>query len=236
MDGNEIELPGGQVNKVVRLGDTVRRTISWDRTLVHQVLRHLETMNFAGAPRFLGFDALGREILTFLPSDLAFDADGFSDIQLAAAASLLRRFHDATVSFPLVRQSGAEVLCHNDWTPANTVFRETMPYGMIDFDTVAPGSRLWDVAYSAWTWLDLSDPAYTPDEQLRRLKIFCSSYDHPSCTIEHLAGYIPTRQAGRARWARDRNMPEAEAWALRCMYWTVQHLSERVHPTGLPER
>lgn len=236
MDGDEVELRGGQINKVVRLGDTVRRTMSWDRTIAHQLLRHLEAVGFDGAPRFLGLDASSREILTYLPSDLPSDADGFSDMQLAAAAILLRRFHDATESFALVGESGAEVMCHNDWTPANTVFRGAVPYGMIDFDTVMPGTRLWDVSYSAWTWLDLSDPAYSPDEQLRRLELFCASYDHPSCTLPHLAAYLPTRQAGRARWARDRNMTAAETWALKCMYWTVQHLTERLHPTGLPER
>lgn len=236
MDGEEIELRGGQVNRVVRLGGTVRRSMTWDRAMTHQALRHLEAVGFDGAPRFLGLDDLGREILTFLPSDLPADADGFSDAQLASAAALLRKFHDATESFAPVRDSGAEILCHNDWTPANAVFRGAVPYGMIDFDTVAPGTRLWDVSYSAWTWLDLSDPAYSPQEQLRRLELFCASYGHPSCTVQHLAAYLPTRQAGRARWARDRNMREAEAWALKCMYWTVQHLTERVHATGLPER
>ncbi|MVS99025.1 phosphotransferase [Devosia marina] len=235
MGGNEIELFGGLINKVVRVGDTVRRTMSRDRTTAHHLLRHLETRGFEGAPRFLGVDALGREILTYLPSDLKFDAASFSDDQLTAAAALLRSFHEATLDFALVVEAGAEVLCHNDWTPANTGFRNAIPYGMIDFDTVAPGTRLWDVSYSAWTWLDLSDPAFSADEQLRRLELFCSGYDHPSCTVAHLAGYIPTRQAGRARWAKDRNMPEAEAWALKCMYWTVQNLSERVHRTGLPE-
>ena len=235
MDGEEIELRGGHVNRVVRLGDTVRRTMSWDRSLVHQALRHLEAVGFEGAPRFLGLDELGREMLTFLPSDLPADANGFSDDQLATAAALLRKLHDATESFAPVQEKGAEVLCHNDWTPANTVFRGTVPYGMIDFDTVAPGTRLWDVSYSAWTWLDLGDPAYSPEEQLRRLTLFCAGYGHKSCTVAHLAAYMPTRQAGRARWARDRNMREGEAWALKCMYWTVQYLTERVHPTGLPE-
>ena len=235
MSSNEVELLGGQVNRVVRLGDTVRRTIAWDRALAHQLLRHLEAREFEGAPRFLGLDSHGREILTYLPSDLEYDADGFSDKQLAAAASLLRRYHEATVDFIPVVEAGAEVLCHNDWTPANAVFRNAVPYGMIDFDTVALGTRLWDVSYSAWTWLDLSDPAFSGDDQLRRLDLFCAGYDHPSITLEHLAGYIPTRQAGRARWARDRNMPEAESWALKCMYWTVQNLTERVHRTGLPE-
>lgn len=223
------------MNRVVRLGDTVRRTMTWDRTMAHHLLRHLEASGFDGAPRFLGLDDESREMLDFLPSDLPPDASGFSDAQLAAAAALLRRFHDATEDFGPVRESGAEVICHNDWTPANTVFRAKMPYAMIDFDTVAPGTRLWDCCYSAWTWLDLGDPDYSSHEQLRRLALFCEAYAHPSCTLWHVAAYVPARQAGRARWARARSMQEAVVWVENCMDWTLLNITERIHPTGLPE-
>lgn len=235
MDGIEIALHGGQINTVVRVGDTVRRTVLGDRTVQQQFLRHLEAVGFDGAPRFLGHDEHGRETLTFLPSDLPHDADGFSDEQIVAAAQLLRRFHDASESFPPVGRSTAEVMCHNDWTPANTMFRGGLPYAMIDFDTATPGTRLWDVAYSVWTWLDLSDAAFSAADQLRRIEVFSRAYDHPSCTVSHIAGYLPARQAGRARWARNRNMPDGAAWALKCMYWTVENITEQIHPTGLPE-
>ncbi len=233
MDGEEIALPGGQVNTVVRIGDTVRRTISGDRTLQHQLLHHLEAASFDGAPRLLGLDAQGREILTYLPSDLAPDSDGFSDTQIVAAADLLRRFHDATENFPAVQEVGAEVMCHNDWTPSNTMFRAGMPYAMIDFDTATPGTRVWDVTYSVWTWLDLSDPAYSGDDQLRRIALFSAAYGHASCTLAHIAGYLPTRQAGRARWAEANNKPAGAAWARNCLDWTLANITERVHPTGL---
>lgn len=233
MDGIEIELPGGQVNKVIRVGDTVRRTVLGDRTVQQQFLRHLEAIGFDGAPRFLGHDEHGRETLTFLPSDLPHDADGFSDEQIVAAARLLRRFHDASESFPPVTQLRAEVMCHNDWTPANTMFRAGMPYAMIDFDTATPGTRLWDVAYSVWTWLDLSDPAFSGDDQLRRMALFSAAYGHASCTLAHIAGYLPARQAGRARWAQANNQPAGATWALNCLDWTLGNITERVHPTGL---
>ena len=32
---------------------------------------------------------------------------------------------------------------------------------MIDFDTAAPGTRLWDLGYSVMSWLDLGDDGYT---------------------------------------------------------------------------
>lgn len=135
---------------VVRVGDTVRRPVSGDRRLQRELLAHLERRGFNGSPRFLGIDSQGREILSFLPGHVPRDLGHFDDDQLCAAARLLRRFHDATVDLAAVRpHQGAEVICHNDWGPPNAVFQNERPWGMIDFDTIAPGLRLWDLGYSA---------------------------------------------------------------------------------------
>ncbi|WP_435866505.1 hypothetical protein [Streptosporangium sandarakinum] len=54
----EIPLVDGDVTEgVVRVGDTVRRPVGPNAPLVHALLRHLEEVGFAGAPRFLGIDA-----------------------------------------------------------------------------------------------------------------------------------------------------------------------------------
>lgn len=231
----EIILPGGLINQVTRIGDTVRRTMLWDRAVQHQLLLHLQAQGFAAAPRFLGFDEQGREILTYLPGTVPVGVSGFTDAQLTSAAQLLRRYHDATVTFPLVRERGAEVMCHNDWTPANTVLFDNLPAGMIDFDTAAPGTRLWDVVFSIWTWLDLGDTDYSAAEQIRRIVLFCDAYDHPSCTLLNVAGYLPARQAGVARWAEQRGMADGALWARQCLNWTLQHITEPIHPSGRPE-
>ncbi|MGW4802358.1 hypothetical protein ACWEPC_59100, partial [Nonomuraea sp. NPDC004297] len=48
-------LVGGDVTEgVVRVGDTVRRPVGFNAPLVHALLRHLEEVSFAGAPRLLG--------------------------------------------------------------------------------------------------------------------------------------------------------------------------------------
>jgi len=65
-------------------------------------------------------DERGREILSYVEGLVPDNLDaGLTDDQLAGAARLLRRFHDATAGSPLA--SGAKVLCHNDISPVSTV-------------------------------------------------------------------------------------------------------------------
>jgi hypothetical protein len=230
----EVPLPGGQINSVVRVGNTVRRVTTRDMSVQHALFAHLARKGFAAAPRFLGYDETGREILTFLPGDVLFDKDDFSDAQLMAAARLLRVYHDATVDFAPVLDARAEVMCHNDWTPANTTFIDNMPTGMIDFDTARPGVRLWDLTYSAWMWLSLGEPVWSGADQCRRLALFIAAYDHPTCTAQLVAACLPARQAGRAHWASRQGMAAAVDWADKAMAWTLDNVTSHFHPDGLP--
>src|SRR3954454_9334545 len=68
-DGAEILLIGGTANRglVVRVGDTVRRPQRPTSPATHALLRHLAAVGFAGAPRFLGVDEQGREVLSYIP-------------------------------------------------------------------------------------------------------------------------------------------------------------------------
>lgn len=66
-------LPGGFVNAVIRVGDTVRRPPSPNAGFVHDLLDHLERHGWTGAPRYLGTDADGREILSFLEGHVAWE-------------------------------------------------------------------------------------------------------------------------------------------------------------------
>ena len=68
MTGTEIPLSGGNMSTgVVRAGDTVRRPAGPWTPAVHALLTHLHEAGFRGAPRPLGVDDRGREILTFVP-------------------------------------------------------------------------------------------------------------------------------------------------------------------------
>ena len=191
-------LAGGNVTRVVRIGGTVRRAMGAWSAAVHDLLRHLEARGFEGAPRFMGVDAEGREMLTFVAGEIGhypLPDYMWSDTVLVAVARLLRDYHAATRDYlpppeacwllPAVYPP--EVICHNDFAPYNMVFRDGLPRAIIDFDTAAPGSRIWDVAYAAYRFVPLS---YAPDmvargladvaEQRRRLHLFCDGYGLPN--------------------------------------------------------
>jgi hypothetical protein len=67
--GVEHRLDGGNAGGAVRVGDTVRKAAGPWTPAVHELLRHLASKGFAGAPRPLGIDDRGREILTFLDGE-----------------------------------------------------------------------------------------------------------------------------------------------------------------------
>lgn len=98
METSDDENLGGGINRVVRLGDTVRRPVGPWSSSVHELLLHLENVGFAGAPRFLGIDEQGREILSLVPGESAWPPP--LDLPLLeSAASLLRTYHDAVAGW-----------------------------------------------------------------------------------------------------------------------------------------
>ncbi|QFY07317.1 phosphotransferase [Nonomuraea phyllanthi] len=177
---SETPLPGGFVNSVVRVGDTVRRTRGRRAAYVRDLLRLFERSGWAGAPRFLGVDERGREILSFLPGHVAWEdvqPDGVgSDESLARVAALVREFHDLTAGTPLAE--GQEVVCHNDLSPKNTVYRgaEPRPVAFIDWDIAAPGRRVHDVAHVCWQYAGLGPAVTDPDAAAGRVRLICDAY------------------------------------------------------------
>jgi aminoglycoside phosphotransferase len=173
----EHRLTGGWVTSgVVRVGQTARRPRSLNAPFVERLLRHLEDAGFESAPRHLGFDEQGREILSFIEGDVPSDCRTtvWRDEQLTAIAELLRRFHDATSGSELA--AGAEVVCHHDFGPWNLVWRDSLPIGIIDYDKAAPGTRLDDLGYAVWKALNLGLIDAPVLEQRRRMMVFTAAY------------------------------------------------------------
>ena len=226
----EEPMPGGNMNHVVRVGNTVRRLVAQQSPDVHVMLRHLRANGFTAAPEFLGIDSEGREILSFIDGVLGLDEDPrrlWKDETLAAAGRMLRRFHEAQAGMeirvdvawrPVGREPDgpAEVLCHNDFTPYNSICRDGKLVAMIDFDLVAPGSRAWDLAWTAVNWIPLFDPSdhprtrSEPEESRRRMALICEAYGFEdrqllmktiSRRIDHLVMVAKEQLAAGDPWA-----------------------------------
>ncbi len=159
----------------VRVGDTVRRPARSEPG-VPDLLRHLEAVGFDGAPRYLGIDDRGREVLSFVEGDVPlppYPAWSMTDRALADLGALVRRFHVAAASFrpPAVAAWAVDwadptggvgaadrTISHNDLFPENVVFRDGRVVALIDFAMAAPGRPLWDLAIAAEVWGPLGDP------------------------------------------------------------------------------
>lgn len=171
----EVPLTGGRLTAgVVRVGDSVRRPMGAHSAFVHRLLRHLETAGFHGAPRVLGVDQQGREVLSFIEGWVPPNLGHFADEALVEAARLLRGLHDATAGSKLA--AGHEAVCHNDASPCNYVFVAGRPAALIDFDHAAPGERLRDVAYAGWLWTISADDGPPIRDQARRLRLLADAY------------------------------------------------------------
>jgi len=99
-----VPLTGGTANRglVVRSGQTVRRPQRPNSDAIHALLGHLEEAGFDGAPRFLGTDVRGREVLSYISGEAVtppYPAWSLTDAALRSVAELLRRYHEAVAGF-----------------------------------------------------------------------------------------------------------------------------------------
>lgn len=188
MDDRERELPlgGKKAGPVVRIGNTVHRPVGAWSPIVHALLGHLEESGFDGAPRFLGIDAAGREVLTFHPGVLMSDhpnADG--DALLHEIAALVRAFHAATAGFipppgqprwgGTVDPAGGTAVLHGDLAPWNVIV-ETDGLTVIDWDDVWVGRIEWEIAYALHTFVPLWPDGLSDRDTVRRIRVFADGY------------------------------------------------------------
>ncbi|WP_369392992.1 phosphotransferase [Streptomyces sp. CG1] len=196
-DPAELLLVGpGAGGGTVRIGDTVRREPGRASDAMLSVLRHLESVGFAGAPRVLGQDDRGRRVLSYVHGDVAlppYQPWAADDSLLTSVATLLRDYHRAVADYrppPGIRwptrapadQRGA-LVGHLDVSMANVVCRGGRAVALIDFEEVGLVTALWDVVRTVRHWVPLLAPEDIPDglaglrgRQGERLRLFADTY------------------------------------------------------------
>jgi hypothetical protein len=201
----EIPLLGGQLTPgIVRVGNTVRRPLKGNAAFVHDLLVFLEDQGFSFAPRFLGMDEQGREILSYLEGEIWLESgSGLSDERLVQTTKAIRRYHDATAGSSLAQ--GHEIVAHHELGPHNTIFQDRHLVGFIDWDDAAPGTRLRDLANAVYNYVDVSHWSnQEASEQARRLLLMCAAYgwDDPIALVNNFEADVQQalrnhEQAGR---------------------------------------
>jgi hypothetical protein len=196
-----VPLLGGDVTEgVVRVGDTVRRPVGAHSAAVQHYLRHLAAVAFDAAPRFLGIDAKGREVLTYLPGEPGgrpLHAWAATEPVLVGIARMQRRLHDASAGFTLppgvewqlpvliegvpTPYDAPDMVAQNDMTPDNIVFRDHEPVGLIDFDLSGPTTRLLDIVTTLLYWAPLRapvdrDPVLRDADSGHRMRVYADAY------------------------------------------------------------
>ncbi len=179
------EVLPGNVGGAARIGGTVRRPTGPWTPAVHALLAHVRARGLDGVPRVLGFDARGREVLTYISGrSIQVDSEVVSDDLLAQAVRWLRRLHEAVADH---RPSGVrwrttdrelapgEIVCHHDVGAYNWVVQADRLVGVIDWDMAGPGRPLDDLAFMAWSSLPLVRPQPLEDTG-RRLRLMAAEY------------------------------------------------------------
>ena len=158
----EERLEGGYLDGAVRVGDTVRRAAGPWTPAVHALLAYLAAQGFTGAPRPLGLDEQGREVLSFLEGESIGHrkprpAWVHAEDTLVQVARWMREFHQVVAGFvpppgAVWREGGTWspglIIAHNDATTHNAAWHQGTLTGFFDWDFAGPPRRS-----GTWPWL-----------------------------------------------------------------------------------
>lgn len=224
-------LAGGNVAAaVVLVGDTVRKPVTPATPAVEALLAHLD--GFPSAPRHLGRDDRGRQVLEYIPGTI-YDIPA-DNRELHRTGRLIRDLHDALADFRppadarwqvVIPPDRHDLVCHHDLAPWNLVRAEDR-WVFIDWDCAGPGSRLWDLAYAAHGFVPLH-PGGDPDTDGPRLRALADGYglddgqraELPALIVANTRGmYDLLRTSTEEPWTRLYAEGHADHWGPAADY------------------
>jgi aminoglycoside phosphotransferase (APT) family kinase protein len=174
---------------------------------VHALLAYLADSGFSGAPRPLGFDEQGREVLTFLAGETIGHRKPrpswvHAEDTLIQVARWMRGYHQIAAGFvpapgAVWRDGGTwspgQIIAHNDATTHNAAWHQGQLTGFFDWDFAGPATPQWDLALTAFAWVPLHARSVVAAEGFtdfagrpRRLSRFLRTYGWSATTGEFL--------------------------------------------------
>lgn len=187
------ELLGGRVGKIQRVGNTVIRPRNKWTPTVHAFLHFMNESGADFVPIPYSYDAI-NETLSFISGDVfnyPLPDAMLTDGMLISAAKLLLEYHLLSTSYiPLITNEAKwmlpvreplEVICHGDFAPYNVVVVENKAIAIIDFDTIHPGTKMWDISYAIYRWVPFVGSSPTEsllqlEEKIRKTRLFLDTY------------------------------------------------------------
>ncbi|WP_178130278.1 aminoglycoside phosphotransferase family protein [Reyranella sp. CPCC 100927] len=253
MEEPDVPLTGGGRTAVARRGGVVHRETGPWAPSVHALLRHLEASGFEAAPRVVGtgFDADGREMLTYIEGEIVNPAP-WTDAAITAVGRMIRRLHDATATFvppdgatwrPWFGRDigdGRRIVGHCDAAPWNIVARNGHPVALIDWEVAGPVDPLTELAQVAWNNAHLYDDDVAamnglPDAPVRitQVRLLADGYGLPAPDRQKLtARIIDVAALSAANEVIEQQItPDTEhaprvwgiAWQARSVAWMIRH-------------
>lgn len=251
----EEPLAGGNLNSpVAKVGTNVHRTAGSWTPAIHELLDHLARAAYS-APRVIGMDDSGREILTFVPGRCV-HPDHLdlieTDDAMQRVGSLIADYHLAQESFVAPqdaqwREEGrdpsgsSEIVAHNDLAPWNLIIHED-EWTFIDWDLAAPGRKMWDLAWALHSFVGLwPDSTLTNEQIASRIAAFCDGARVRSQEIPALLDVVIERTADHAAMLRRRaatgeevfirmvSEGHADVWENGCSFVRTQRTTWSSH-------
>ena len=217
----EHALAGGNVaDLVVRVGDTVRKPAGKQTPAVDAFLHYLNDAGFAGAPRSFGRDERDRHVLEYIPGELAYDMAPMGLDGLHRVGRLIREFHDISAGFVpppdaqwnvVIPPDRSDLICHHDLARWNLVCNADR-WVFIDWDGAGPGSRLWDLAWTATGFVPL-DPGGDQTKDAPRLRALVDGYGLTPAQRRELPPLIGAHSRGMFDLLRASATTGVQPWA-----------------------
>lgn len=200
-EDDSIILQGGNMNEPVLRNNRVYKNVTPASKTIHALLKHVRLHGIDWVSESFGLNSDGKHVLSYIEGEVPHDEPSWlwDEMILLDIASRLRQWHEATLDFTFeeaqwgIDSNGChEVICHNDFATYNCVFKDQKFAGLIDFDVCSPGTRLWDIAYTAYKFIPLrpsddinghfESPNFSEEVMSIRLQKFLKAYSQNDST------------------------------------------------------